>query len=77
MTEHSLFNDIEDEGLRARNRAVVLANMYEDLQVDNKVTPSGMGNLLSYFKGIPYEERSRAYAEFQVQMTERKFLKEA
>ncbi len=72
---YNLFNDIEDEGLRARNRGVILANIYEDGVVDGKTPPSGMKNLLSYFKSIPYEGRERAYAEFQVQMTERKYFK--
>lgn len=76
---YNLFEDIKDEGLRARNRGVVLANIYEDSLVGGKTPPSGMKALLSYFQSIPVEEeqRERAYAEFQQQMTERSFLKEA
>jgi len=77
MTEtYSLFNDIKDEGLRARNRGVMLANIYEETSVNGKIPPSGMKHLLNYFNSIPLEERERTYAEFQVQMTERKHLKE-
>ena len=74
---YSLFNEIKDEGLRARNRGVILANIYEDSMVNSKLPPSGMKTMLVYFKSIPEEERGRAYAEFQVQMTQRKHLKEA
>jgi len=76
---YNLFEDIKDEGLQARNRGVVLANIYEDSLVKGKTPPSGMKSLLGYFQAIPLKEgqRERAYAEFQVQMTERSFLKEA
>lgn len=77
MTEaYDLFNNIKDRGLRARNRGVILANIYEDSMVKGKLPPSGMKHLLSYFQAVPDEEKAEAYAEFQVQMTERKYLKE-
>ncbi|QDP53349.1 MAG: hypothetical protein Unbinned6805contig1000_11 [Prokaryotic dsDNA virus sp.] len=77
MTEaYSLFEEIEDEGLRARNRGVIMANIYEDTSMEGKTPPSGMKALVAYFMAVPKEERERAYAEFQVQMTERKYLKE-
>ena len=80
MTDiYNLFEKIKDEGLRARNRGVMLANIYEESMVNGKIPPSGMKNLLVYFQAIPLEgeQRERAYAEFQVQMHERKHLKEA
>lgn len=66
-----LFNDIEDEQLRARNRAVVLANIAEDNTKKNLITPRGASLILGYFNCVPQEERAVTQGKFESQMKER------
>lgn len=66
-----LFNFIEDEALRNRNRAVVLANMAEDNMQANKVSHKGMAMILGYFELIPEGERNQVKMGFVKQMAER------
>lgn len=54
----SLFNDIEDEELQARNRAVVLSNIAEDYtNKERKINAKGAALILGYFSLIPSSER--------------------
>lgn len=72
---YSLFNDIEDEELRNRNRAVVLANMAEN-SVDRKtkrVSVKGAALILGYFGCLPEEEREDVKDRFSVEMKSRGF----
>lgn len=62
---YSLFNDIEDEALRDRNRAVVMGNMLEQNTRNGRTTPRGMGLLMGYMKGIPEDQRGNVYVLFE------------
>jgi hypothetical protein len=69
----SLFND-QDEPLRTRNRAVVLANIAEDYKTkDRKINPKGAALMLGYFAAIPKEERNSLNKKFAETMNERGF----
>ena len=70
---YSLFNDIDDEALRDRNRAVVMANM-ADVYTDKKrknITPRGSFLILSYFNAILPEQRKNLINNFMSMMKER------
>lgn len=69
----SLFDDIEDVILRTRNRATVLANIFEDNSQKAKVTPKGAALILGYFKLIPEGERRAVESKFKECMSERGF----
>lgn len=66
---YSLFNDMEDEALRTKNRARVMVNIFEDnLKRDGndiRISPAGMVVLMSYFKEVPEDERRGVYEQFQ------------
>lgn len=69
-----LFNDIEDEALRTRNRAVVLANMAEDyINKEKRITPKGALLILGYFANIPEAERASVRDAFSNNMKQRGF----
>lgn len=70
---YSLFNDIEDEDLRTRNRAVVLTNLSEDNSKNGKIKPQAAGTILGYFNQIPEHERGPVAAEYVKQMQLRGF----
>ena len=69
----SLFFDIEDNDLRSRNQAVVLANMAESNSKNRRITPNGAGLIIGYFDKIPKEERKTVYDKFVVEMKARGF----
>lgn len=69
----SLFFDIEDNTLRTRNQAVVLANMAESNSKNRRITPGGVGLIIGYFDKIPKEERKTVYDQFMQFMKERGF----
>lgn len=52
-----LFNDVEDDGLRAFNRATVLRNISQDYSKDQKISHKGLALILGYFGEIPMAER--------------------
>lgn len=66
-----LFEDIEDEALRNRNRAVVLSNIAEDHTRNRLVSPKGASLMLGYFQAIPQEERKVVRDLFESNMKER------
>lgn len=68
-----LFNDIEDDVLRTRNRACVLANIFQDNSKNAKTTPKGASLILGYFKEIPENERKPVQERFVESMRERGF----
>jgi hypothetical protein len=68
-----LFNDIEDEALRTRNRAVVLANMAEDHTKNRRINAKGSMLILGYFNEIPKEERAVVQKKFKEDMVQRGF----
>lgn len=67
----SLFNDIEDQALRTRNRAVILTNLACDHTKNKLITSKGSGLILGYFGLIPQEERKDVQEAFQVNMAQR------
>lgn len=69
----NLFNDIEDIVLRTRNRAVVLANIYQDNCENGKVNLKGATTLLGYFEKVPEAERKMVQDKFVEDMKIRGF----
>lgn len=71
----SLFNDIEDETLRDRNRGVTMANIVE-MNYDNKakkITPKGASLVIGYFNQIALEQRKQVSLVFERFLKERGF----
>ena len=66
-----LFNDIEDEELQSRNRAVIMANVSEQYTRGNKITAKGAALILGYFNCIPDVERKAVQEKYIVAMKER------
>jgi hypothetical protein len=69
----SLFNDIEDDILRIRNRAVVLANLAEDNTENLKVSMKGASLIFGYFNLVPPHEKFAVQQKFEEQMRARGF----
>lgn len=67
----SLFTDIEDEALRIRNQAVVLANIAEDHTNNHFISPKGASLMLGYFQAIPAEARKAVREAFETNMKAR------
>jgi hypothetical protein len=57
---YSLFNDVEDKELQARNRGVVLANLTEGGMQGDKVKHGATSEIVGYFQEIPVEQRQAA-----------------
>lgn len=70
---YSLFNDIEDEGLRRRNRAVVMTNISEENSKNGLITPMGFGLIIGYFDKVPNVERASLQTEYVKHMNQRGF----
>jgi hypothetical protein len=68
---YSLFNDIEDDALRIRNRAVVMANIAEMNTKQRKITAKGAGLLVGYFTLVPDVEKKTVMERFGEFMKER------
>lgn len=66
-----LFSDIEDDALRTRNRAVVLANLAEDHTKDRRISAKGAGLILGYVQSIPEGERNSVRLAFAENMKQR------
>lgn len=69
----ALFNDVEDDVLRTRNRAVVLANIAESNIKDRRINAKGAGLILGYFNQIPLAERNGVKDKFKADMIQRGF----
>ena len=69
----SLFNDIEDQALRTRNRAVILTNLAADHTKNKLISAKGAGLILGYFGLIPKEERAEVQGAFLEGMKQRGF----
>jgi hypothetical protein len=69
----SLFNDIEDDVLRIRNRAVVLANLAEDNTENMKISMKGASLIFGYFSKVPPHEKFAVQQKFEEQMKGRGF----
>ena len=70
---YSLFNEVEDKELQARNRANTMANIALDGRKGNDVTPSAFKHLIIYYQKIPFAERGKVFALFQKVLQERGF----
>jgi len=70
---YSLFNDIEDQALQERNRAVVMANMAEAYTKKGKISLKGTGLIVNYFNEVPEPQRMALYKKFESVMLERGF----
>lgn len=68
-----LFNDVEDEALKTRNRAVVLANIAESNIKDQRINAKGVALILGYFNQIPLAERAPVKEKFKADMIGRGF----
>ena len=69
----SLFNDIKEDTLRIRNRAVVLANIAEDNSQKGLISMKGASLIFGYFKLIPPHEQYTVQNKFEEMMKERGF----
>lgn len=74
---YPMFEDIENDELRARNRGVIMANIYEDNATvnGNKLTMEGTKAIVKYFTRIPLDERHMAREAFQNSLTERGIIR--
>lgn len=69
----TLFNDVEDELLRDKNRAVMMTNIAENHCKNSLITPGGAGILIGYFNQIPTDQRKEVLKQFMEKMYERGF----
>lgn len=70
---YSLFNDVEDVDLRARNRAASLKNIMEDhLNAEGQPTPKAAMITFGYFEKVPAEERKSVYTHLENFFTQKK-----
>jgi len=68
----TLFKDVEDLALRNHNRAVVMANLFEDnMDKYNKTSKAGLSLILGYFGALPEDERGDVYSKFSVELDSR------
>lgn len=74
---YSLFNDVEDQALRNRNRAVIMANILEHNTKGMQVSPKGAALILGYFSNIPKEEREEVEKNFEQFAKERGYARKA
>jgi hypothetical protein len=68
-----LFNDVENEVLKSRNRAVVLSNIAEANIKERRINSKGVALILGYFNQIPQDERTPVKERFKETMIERGF----
>lgn len=71
----TMFNDVENNRIRNRNRAVTLANLFEDhMEAGSRCTSKIGGSLiLAYFGKVPEEDRKAVYEDYKLVMSERGF----
>lgn len=75
MSVYDTFDHIQDEELKARNRGVMMANIYEDNIINgNNLSMSGTKAMISYFNRIPNDEKVKARAAFASAMRERGYM---
>ena len=71
----SLFNDITDEALRNRNRAVILTNVLESNldRATMKVNLRGAELAVAYFEAIPEGDKADVQSRFLTEANHRGF----
>lgn len=62
---YDLFMDVEDAELQARNRAMVLWNMFEENSKNGRANARGLTSMLGYIKNVPEDERAAAISKLQ------------
>ncbi len=70
---YSLFNEIEDNSLRTRNRAVLMTNIVEQHFNKGSITDKGSYLVLGYFNQVPKEERAALHKAFSSMLEDRGF----
>ena len=68
------FEDIKCPKLRARNRAIVMANIWEDHSDEKTLSKEGTGKLFGYFAEIPAIDQSLAFEAFKNDMESRGYV---
>lgn len=68
---YALFDEIEEQGLRVRNNAVTMANIFEDNLKGNTVSPKGAALLLGYFDKVKVLDKDLVVKSFRSNMKER------
>jgi len=70
---YSLFNDIENFELRARNRGIIMSNILEDNLIKELVSRRGISIVKKYLEKIPLLERKAAVDALYTSLLERGF----
>lgn len=75
MTNLNTFDEVQDNRIRNRNRAVTLANLFEDHMEPNKRVTSqkGAALILAYFAKLPDDDKKTVYEDYKKVMLERGF----
>jgi hypothetical protein len=68
---YPLFNDVTDKELRIHNRAITMANIYEDHQYKGKVQARTVLLLAKYLRSVPNGEKAETYERFNEVITAR------
>ncbi len=71
LENYETFNDTKDGVLRARNRAIVMANIFEDHSRGRDITTKGAALLFQYFEQLPKTDIALTFEAFQINMRER------
>jgi hypothetical protein len=71
IEKYETFIDIDEPKLRAKNRAIVMANIFVDNSKENDITKEGAAKLFNYFDEVPHVDRGLAFSAFQSEMEDR------
>ena len=71
LENYETFNEIKDSVLRARNRAIVMANIFEDHSKGNDITTKGASLLFRYFESLPKMDIALTFEAFKADMEAR------
>ncbi len=69
---YDLFLDCEDQALQARNRAVVLWNIFESNSKDGRTNARGAADMVGYTREVPEAERKDMLKAFHLFIQEGK-----
>lgn len=67
-------NDVEDVGLRLRNRGHIIVNIVEDMTIEKKTKQQIWERVASYLRAIPEKEIPLTIEAFQVAFAVRSTL---
>ena len=71
LDNYETFDHIKDSILRARNRAIVMANIFVDNSKGNDITTEGAAKLFQYFEQLPKTDIIMTFEAFKINMTDR------